>query len=98
MIKINEKEKLVEIENIEKMKVFLLQGFNAEEKFYYKLIIDDEQVRLRCLLDKENFEKVFHLLNKKNEGFTNQKIVFKCLLLVVLRRNECGRNWIKTYS
>lgn len=95
MIKINEEEKLVEIENIEKMKVLLLQGFNQrfnpEEKFYYKSIIDDGQVRLRCLLDKENFEKVFHLLNKKNEGFTNQKIVFQCLFLMVARRNEMAK-------
>lgn len=85
MIRINEKEKNVEIENIEKKKVSLSQGFNAEEGFYCKLIIEDEQVKVRFLLDKDNFERVFHFLNLKNEGFKNQKLVFQYHSLVFKR-------------
>lgn len=83
MLRINEKERLVEIENIEKKKGSLLQGFNAEEGFYYKLIIEDEQIKARFLLDKENCEKVFHFLNLKNEESRNQKLLFRYHSLVL---------------
>lgn len=88
MLRINEKERLVEIENIEKKKGSLLQGFNAEEGFYYKLIIEDEQIKARFLLDKENFEKVFRFLNLKNEELRNQKLVFQYDMLVLFKRSE----------
>ena len=85
MIRINEKEKNVEIENIEKKEFSLSQGFNAEEGFYYKLKIEDEQVKVRFLLDKDNFERVFHFLNLKNEEIKKQKIVFQYQSLVFKR-------------